>query len=89
MRIIWIRIRNTAVQCPMKSQCLGCVSRLLLGLKSMPLSTRSALLQTLYSLFSNTKLVKVRQPNIVNTSNGVKLFLFIQEICLIGQNIRI
>jgi hypothetical protein len=40
--------------------CTGCVSRLLVGLKSMPLSTRSSLLQTLHSLFSNTKLVKVR-----------------------------
>jgi hypothetical protein len=41
--------------------CTGCVSRLLVGLKSMPLSTRSSLLQTLHSLFSNTKLVKVRK----------------------------
>jgi len=39
----------------------GCVSRLLIGLKSMPQGSRINLLDTLYSLFSNTKLVKEAQ----------------------------
>merc|ERR1719341_2300226 len=39
----------------------GCLSRLLIGLKYMPQGSRISILHTLYSLFSNTKLVKEAQ----------------------------
>jgi len=39
----------------------GCLSRLLIGLKNMPQGSRINILHTLYSLFSNTKLVKEAQ----------------------------